>query len=288
VTLTSFALIVLAALMHATWNLAAKKAQGGQIFVALCSLFSISIYALPIAFVVARYGLPRGNSAWLAIAASGAIHLAYFSILQKGYREADLSVVYPVARGTGPLVSILAAVSLLGERPSLQAWAGALVVIVGVFLLAGGAALVRSRDTRARAGLYWGSLTGLSIAAYTVLDGYAVRWLAVSPLLLDYAGHLLRVGLSTPYLVWRRGELYAECRRTWRYALVIATIGPLGYLLVLLAMQSTPISYVAPARELSMLVGAFFGAHLLDEGEVKRRLACAAVIAVGVLLIALG
>jgi drug/metabolite transporter (DMT)-like permease len=288
VSLTSLGLIVLAALLHATWNLAAKKAQGGQIFVALCSLLSIGVYALPIAFVVARYGLPQGTDAWLAIVASGALHLAYFSVLQKGYREADLSVVYPVARGTGPLISILTAVSLLGERPSLQAWAGALVVITGVFLLAGGASLLRSRDTRARAGLYWGSVTGLLIASYTVLDGYAVRTLFVSPLLLDYAGHLMRVGLSAPYLVWRRRELYDECRRTWRYALIIATIGPFGYLLVLLAMKSTPISYVAPARELSMLIGAFFGARLLAEGEVKRRLACAAIIAVGVLMIALG
>jgi drug/metabolite transporter (DMT)-like permease len=288
VSASSLGLIVLAAVMHATWNLSAKKAQGGQLFLVLCALCTLAIYALPMAFVVAQRGLPTGTSAWVAIFASGIIHLAYFSILQKGYREADLSVVYPVARGTGPLISILVAVSMLGERPSLQAWCGALVVITGVFLLAGGATLLRSRDARARAGLVWGSCTGLMIAGYTVVDGYAVRALLVAPLLIDYTGQIMRVGLSAPYLLGRSAELRQEWRRTWRHALVIATLGPLGYLLVLLAMQSTPISYVAPARELSMLVGAFFGAHLLAEGEVKRRLVCAGIIAAGVLLIALG
>jgi drug/metabolite transporter (DMT)-like permease len=141
---------------------------------------------------------------------------------------------------------------------------------------------------RARAGLLWGSCTGLMIAGYTVVDGYAVRALLVAPLLLDYAGQIVRVGLSLPQVLGQGAAPRQEWRRTWRHALVIATLGPLGYLFVLVAMQSTPISYVAPARELSMLVGAFFGAHLLAEGEVKRRLACAAVIAVGVLLIALG
>lgn len=285
---SSLALIAVAAVMHATWNLAAKKAQGGQLFLVLCALCTLVIYALPVAFVIAQHGLPTRGSAWVAIFVSGLIHLAYFSILQKGYREADLSVVYPVARGTGPLVSILLAVSLLKERPSPQAWCGALVVISGVFLLAGGAALLRSRDARARAGLFWGSCTGLLIAGYTVVDGYAVRALAVAPLLLDYGGQLMRVGLSAPHALGQRADLRREWRRTWRHALVIAVLGPLGYLLVLLAMQTTPISYVAPARELSMLVGAFFGAHLLAEGEVKRRLVCAGIIAVGVLLIALG
>jgi uncharacterized membrane protein len=282
------ALIVSAAVMHACWNLAAKKAQGGQLFLTLCSLCVLVLYALPVWLLIAEHGMPTAPSAWLAILASAVVHLVYFTVLQRGYREADLSVVYPVARGTGPLISIVMAIAVLGERPSVQACIGALVVIVGVFLLAGGAALVRSPDTRARAGVLWGSCTGMFIAGYTVIDGYAVRKLLVAPLVLDYLGHVLRFCLSGPHALLHGRALIAEWKRTWRYALVIATLGPLGYILVLTAMKYTPVSYVAPARELSMLVGAFFGARLLHEGEVKRRVLCAALIALGVLLIMLG
>lgn len=274
--------------MHATWNLAAKKAHGGQAFLGLCSLCMVIVYALPTGYVLHEHGLPDEGKAWLALLASAVIHLAYFSILQKGYREADLSVVYPVARGTGPLISIALAVTFLGERPSSQALFGALVVVIGVFLLAGGANLMRSRDARARAGLVWGSYTGFSIALYTVVDGYSVRMLALSPLLIDFFGHVLRIVWTAPQALSQPAAFMAEAKRTLRYALVVGTIGPLSYLLVLSAMKESPVSYVAPARELSLLVGAFFGAQLLDEGELKRRLVCAGVIALGVLLIALG
>lgn len=281
-------LVAVAAITHATWNLAAKKAQGAGVFLALCSLGSLLLYALPVSWLVMEHGVPRDERAWACIAASALVHFVYFNVLQKGYREADLSVVYPVARGVGPLFSVALAVVVLGERPSRLALLGALVVVSGVFLLAGGAQLLRSRDARARAGVYWGSCTGLFIATYTVIDGYAVRALAVAPLLLDYVSHALRVALALPMIVRDRAGLRSEVKRTFRYALVVAGLGPLGYILVLIAMRYSPISYVAPARELSMLVGAFFGAQLLREGEVFRRLACAAWIALGVLLIALG
>ncbi|MFM2400014.1 MAG: hypothetical protein RL341_2171, partial [Pseudomonadota bacterium] len=147
-SLTALALVVAAAFMHATWNLAAKKAQGGQLFLTLCSLSTLVIYALPTAWLVARDGLPGSTAAWLAMGASGVLHLVYFTVLQKGYRESDLSVVYPVARGTGPLITIAVAIAVLGERPSTQALVGAAVVVAGVFLLAGGAKLLTTHDPR--------------------------------------------------------------------------------------------------------------------------------------------
>ena len=284
----SLLLVGVAAVMHATWNFATKKAQGGQVFLALCSACALLAFAGPVAWIVAERGPPPTLAAWACMALSALIHFAYFGVLNRGYRESDLSVVYPVARGTGPLLSVALAAMLLGERPSPLALAGGLVVVCGVFLLAGGARLIGTRDARARAGLYWGACTGLFIASYTVVDGYAVRVLAVSPLFVDYATHVLRVSLALPALLGDPAAARAELARTWRYVLVVGLLAPLGYILVLIAVRTTPISYVAPARELSMLVGAFFGARLLGEGEVRRRLACAAVIAAGVLMIALG
>jgi drug/metabolite transporter (DMT)-like permease len=281
-------LVGIAAVTHATWNFATKKAAGGRTFLALCSLCSLLVYAGPLVFVLRQGGVPRDTRAWMFMLASALIHLVYFNVLNRGYREADLSVVYPVARGTGPLLSVAVAVLLLGERPSALSLAGALTVVTGVFLLAGGARLLGARDARARLGLYWGSLTGVFIAGYTVVDGYAVRNLALAPLLVDYATHVLRVSLALPGWLRDRAAPRAELARTWRHVLVVGVLAPFGYILVLLAMRETPISSVAPARELSMLVGAFFGAQLLGEGEVRRRLLCAGVIGLGVLMIAFG
>ncbi len=284
----AIALVLAAAIMHASWNLAAKKAQGGQLFLLLCSLASLIIYAVPVAWLLIKEGLPQQPVAWVLMIVSGALHLVYFTLLQKGYREADLSVVYPIARGTGPLLTILVAVLLLKEQPSLQALIGAAVVVVGVFLLAGGHKLISNPNSRAQAGLFWGICTGFMIASYTVVDGYTVRYLGVAPLLLDYVSHLMRCLLSGPYALKHLSELGTECKRTWRYVLIIAVLGPLGYICVLTAMRYAPISYVAPARELSMLIGAFFGAKLLKEGNLWQRVICAALIACGVGMITFG
>ena len=286
--LSALALVLTAAVMHALWNLAAKKAQGGAHFMLLNALVSTIIYT-PVVFLLLRRGdLPTTLLPWFTMTASGFIHIAYYLVLQKGYREADLSVVYPVARGSGPLLSVTIAVLLLGERPSLQALLGALLVVVGVLYLAGGPQLFRSHDPRKRAGLVWGALTGLLIATYTLVDGYSIRALGVAPLLLDYISNWVRVLAFGPGALFQREALAAEWRRTWRYAVTIGVLAPLGYILVLTALQSAPISAVAPTRELSMLVAAFLGARMLGEGEVLRRVLCAVVIGAGVALIALG
>ncbi len=280
-------LVLAAALMHATWNLAAKRSGGGGLFLLLCSLVSVVLLAVPVAIVVARDGLPRDPLAWAVITGTSVLHFVYSSSLQRAYRVAELSVVYPVARGTGPMLSLLLATTLLGERPGPQALVGGLTIVLGVFWLAGGGRLLREHDARTRLGLRWGLGIGALIASYTIVDAYAVRTLAVAPLVLEYGSNLLRIGLFGTRTWSSRGELWAEWRRTWRYVLVVAVLGPLGYVLVLSALHYAPVSYVAPARELSMLVGAFFGARLLDEGETGRRVLGAAIIAVGVMLIAL-
>ena len=287
-SLLSIVLVGIAAVTHAIWNLATKQARGSAAFLALCSVFTLVLYAAPTAWMLHVHGLPQGRAVWACIVASALIHFVYFNVLNHGYRVADLSIVYPVARGTGPLLSVGVAVSVLGERPSRLALLGAVVVVAGVFSLAGGARLLHAADRRARAGLYWGGCTGLVIASYTVVDGYAVRMLGLTPLLLDYGTHVVRVTLTLPKLLRDRAATRAELQRTWRYVLIVGALSPLAYILVLIAMQYSPISYVAPARELSMLVGAFFGARLLGEGDVRSRIVFAAVIAVGVMLIAVG
>jgi drug/metabolite transporter (DMT)-like permease len=281
-TTTAFVLVILAALIHASWNIVAKKASGGALFVMLGVLVVSVVYAP----IVAVYGyLHPPNLGWTEIGVlvvSAAIHLAYSLILQRGYQKHDLTVVYPVARGTGPLLSSVFAVLILREPVTLYSGLGIVCIVVGIFVLAGGHRIWRTRTPEQMGGVIYGALTGLTIAAYTLVDGYGVKYLLIAPLVLDYASNVLR-GLFMAPMAWRnRIALVAEWRKNGRHALYIGIIAPLAYILVLYAMQTAPISSVAPMRELSMLFAAFLGAKLLGEGHRGERIFGAVLMALGV------
>jgi len=168
---------------------------------------------------------------------------------------------------------------------------GVLAVCGGVFLIAGGPRLLRpSGDAQAHAkalaGVRWGALTGLLIAAYTVIDGYAVKVLLIGPVLVDYVGNVLRVPILVPVALRDPAGFLAAARAQWPHALVVAVLGPLAYVLVLYAVQAAPLSHVAPAREVSMLFAALLGGRLLGEGDRALRIAGAACIAAGVIALA--
>jgi drug/metabolite transporter (DMT)-like permease len=290
----ALALVLTAALLHALWNIAAKRAGGDHRFVLMGALLHAAIWA-PVGVVVGWQVVPRwGALEWALVLASGLVHLAYFNALLKGYRESDLTVVYPVARGTGPLVTAAAAVLLLGEVLAPLALAGVLTVAFGVFLIAGGPRLVlraRAHDpaqrARVRAGLLWGGATGLLIAGYTVIDGYAVKVVLMSPILVDYFSNLVRIPFMLPGALRDRAGFATAWRAQWKHALVLAVCAPLAYVLVLYAMTMAPLAHVAPAREVSMLFAALIGARLLGEGDRAARLAGAGCIAAGVAALAL-
>jgi drug/metabolite transporter (DMT)-like permease len=300
--LTALALVLLAALLHATWNIAAKRAGGDHRFAFITVLFTVALW-LPAGLWFGVDELPRWTlQQWGIVAVSALLHVVYFLCLLKGYRVADLTVVYPVARGSGPLLTAAAAVLLLGESLSGLGLAGVLAVAFGVFCIAGGPALAlawrgaqgqpdgaaHERHARVLRGLRWGALTGALIASYTVVDAYAVKWLLIGPVLFDFMCNLLRIPIMLP-LVWaERAQLPGIARQHWRPALVVASLGPLGYILVLYAVQMAPLSHVAPAREASMLFAALIGGRLLGEGDRRWRIAGAAFIALGVVGLALG
>ena len=234
-----------------------------------------------------------GAREWAIVALSGVLHVLYYVVLLRGYRKADLTVVYPLARGTGPLLTALVAVTLLGERLSLVAALGIGAVVGGVFLIAGGPGLLRATqdaqaDRRVKKGMLYGVLTGVFIASYTVVDGYAVKAMLLSPILVDYMGNFVRVLVLAPVALRDRIELKSLWATQWRFALLVAVVSPIAYVLVLFAMQTAPLSHVAPAREVSMLFAALLGGHLLGEGDRAARLAGALLIALGVVALGLG
>ena len=281
-TALAFALVVLAALIHASWNIAAKKASGGALFVALNVWVSTIVYAPVFALYVYFFPLQLGWRELLLLAGSGAIHLAYSLALQRGYQKYDLTVVYPVARGTGPLLSSMLAIVLLGEAVTLFSALGIVCIVAGIFVLAGGHRPLKNPSAAALGGVAYGALTGAFIAAYTLLDGYGVKYLLIAPLVLDYVCNVMRALFLAPTTWWRRDELAVEWRKNRRYCLYVGILGPVAYVLVLTAMQTAPISSVAPLRELSMVFAAFLGAKLLGEGHRGERMVGAALMALGV------
>ncbi len=289
----AFALIVLAGLIHAGWNIVAKKAVGDARFAFFTAVIMMALWA-PLGWWLGRDVVPTwGATEWSFVAASGVLHVFYYVILLRGYRKADLTVVYPMARGSGPLLSSLVAIVFLGEHISALGVTGIAGVVGGVFLIAGGPGLLRAaRDPAARQrvhkGMAYGVLTGAFIAAYTVVDGYAVKWLLMSPILVDYMGNFVRVALLAPAVLHDRTTALQLWRKQWRYALLVAAVSPIAYVLVLYAMQEAPLSHVAPAREVSMLFAALIGGHLLGEGERRSRVWGALCIAGGVAALALG
>ena len=295
--LSALALVLLAAVLHASWNIVAKRAGGDQRFTLITSLFT-SVLWLPAGLWFGWHEVPRwGFVEWGVVAASALVHLLYFNSLLTGYRVADLTVVYPLARGSGPLLTAAAAVLLLGESLSLLGAAGVLAVCGGVFVIAGGPVLWRHTHDpaqqaltldRTRAGVRWGLLTGALIAGYSVIDGYAIKVLAMGPVIFDYLCNVLRVPLQLPTLLRNRPALREALRTQWKHALVVSTLGPLAYILVLYALTLAPLSRVAPAREISMLVAALLGGRLLGESDRGLRLLGAACMAGGVMALAWG
>jgi drug/metabolite transporter (DMT)-like permease len=289
----ALALVVAAALLHAVWNIVAKRSGGDHRFSLIGSLQLVVLWA-PVGLWFGWDAVPLWTwREWGCVAASAVVHLAYFSTLLRGYRAADLTVVYPVARGTGPLLSAGGAVLLLGEHLGVLGTAGVAGIAAGVFLIAGGPGLwAKAHDpaqrTRVRLGLAYGAATGALIAGYTLVDGYAVKVLLVSPILVDYVGNVLRLPFLLP-IAWRDPAGLREAWRTqWKHALAVAVLGPVAYVMVLYAVTMAPLSHVAPAREVSMLFAALIGGRLLGETDRGLRLAGAACIALGVVALALG
>jgi drug/metabolite transporter (DMT)-like permease len=284
-TAFALALILASAVAHATWNLFAKRARGGAPFLWLAFTLSIPLYA-PIAIaVLVITGAQIGAIGLLWMFVNAALNVAYGIFLLRGYRAGDLSVVYPLARGTGPVLALVGAFLLVGERPTALAIAGALAIVAGVFALTGD-----PRKLRRGAGVAvaYALLTGVTIAAYTLWDKRAVSVLLIPPIVYEWGANVFRAIILTPQALPRWAEVRAEWAANRTAALAVASLSPLAYMLVLTALAISPVSYVAPAREIGILFGVLMGARSLAEADIGRRSIAAVLMVGGVIALALG
>jgi drug/metabolite transporter (DMT)-like permease len=282
----AFALVLTSAVMHATWNLLAKRTGGGMAVVWLFSTVAALLY-LPLAVVIFIVQKPViGTPQLVYIGGSVVLHIAYYFLLQRGYSTGDLSLVYPLARGTGPMLSIVGAVILLGERPSSAVLVGAVFVSVGVLILTGNPMALRQKG--AAPAVVYGLLTGLSIAAYTLWDKEAVSTWAIPALIFTWAGNASQMILLAPNAYRYREAVREAWQNHRREVLAIGVLDSLSYILFLIALAVGTVSNLAPVRQTSILIGAFLGVRVLSEDASRRRLVAAAVMLAGLAALAFG
>jgi drug/metabolite transporter (DMT)-like permease len=281
------ALVVLAAFIHASWNLLSKRAAAaGPTFVFAYNLVACIAYAPWVIWLMARGALTWSLPIAGCILLSALVHLAYSLCLQRGYQVADLSVVYPVARGTGPTLSSLGAFLLLGEAPSFRGILGLAAVVIGIGLISTQGNLAAFRRPDGQAGVRWGAATGLLISIYTVVDAYGVKRLGIHPVVLDWLSNLLRFILLAPVVLRDLDRARALMQGRWLLAIGVGLLSPLSYILVLAALDmGAPLSVVAPTRKMSMMIGALFGMLVLRETVGVWRLAGCLVLVAGVVLL---
>jgi drug/metabolite transporter (DMT)-like permease len=277
-------LVVCAAILHAIWNALAKRADNQFVFL-WCSVSLATALLLPLGLL--RLPAERAPASGLPfVAASVAIHALYFWALGRAYRHGDFSRVYPMARGLGVALVPLVALPLFGERLSWLGSLGVGLVVLGIAALGAMPAATTASVARASgAGTAWALVTGLTIAAYSLVDKAGVARLHPMPY-IALMGASLSVVLA-PVVLADRPALGREWRRHWRTILVASAMNLTSYLLVLFAFRLSKVGYVVAARELSILFSAFIGSLWLGEGRLAPRLAGASVVLAGVVCVAL-
>lgn len=283
-SLLGFSLVLAAAFCHATWNFFVKRINGGPELIWLFSLISVIIYLPLAAWIILTQKSDFSFWPMVFIVGSATLHLGYFLLLQTGYRKGELSLVYPIARATGPLLSTTFAVLFLNETVTAQMAVGAGIIIFGVLMLTGG---IKPGAKHISASLLFGLGAGTLIGSYTAWDAYAVSVLLVPPLLLDYVSSVGRVAILAPLAMRKRDLISRHWNNHKLGVIAIAVFNPLAYILVLYALTFTPVAYVAPTREISVLLTVLAGSLLLGEGRLAQRIGWAAVILIGMMTLVL-
>lgn len=280
------ALVAAAAVAHAIWNLTIKRARtSGTRFLWLTFVVAVIVFA-PLGIV----SLTTAGSALplllLLAVGSGILQLGYFLLLQRGYRLGDVSIVYPLARGTGPLLSVVFGIVLFGERPGVLALIGAGVLITGVVVIGLGGG--RARFGGNRVGILYGLLVGIVIATYTLWDANAVSRLHLPTLGYFWVSVIVQLAAFAPFALSQPGRTADIVRSHWPAVITVGILSPLAYVLILFAFTLAPISLVAPAREVSVVLVALGGWLLFREPNPAQRIVGAVIVLGGVALLAIG
>jgi len=276
-SLDVFAIIMLGAALHSTWNAVVKG--GTDKLMTTCMIASVaSLIALA---VVPFLALPAKES-WPFIGASVILQVVYFVLVASTYRIADMSQTYPIMRGTAPLLVAVVSVLVLAEPLSASAWLGIAVISLGILSMAAGP------STGQRKGLILALINAGVIAGYTLIDGWGVRQSGAPAAYTLWIFLLTGLPLAAWALVTRRVEFCRYVLRNRRLGLVGGAGTLASYGLALWAMTQAPIATVSALRETSILFGVVISAWVLKEHLTRVRIVAACIIAAGAMVLRLG
>lgn len=285
---TAVLLVLGAATAHAAWNVIAHGASRSGVAFLWCGSVVSTVIWLPVVPLVGVGGGDDLAGFALGVGVSALLHVSYMLVLQRGYAVGNLSTVYATARGSGPLLTVIVAILVLGERPSPIALAGIGAIIAGVIGI--GSVDRRSLPASDRRvidpSVVFGLLTGVAIAAYTLWDAQALRTWDISPVAFMVGCTALEIPLFALLLGRQRRAVGPLIRAQWARLLAFGVLSPLSYILVLAALTLAPVALVAPMREVSVVIVSLFGAFVLREGRPGQRVSASVVVVAGVVLLA--
>ena len=287
---TAFALIIAAAFLHATWNLFAKVSKDTIALMWWATLIGTLGYGL---VLITGPGIYLDSRSWLPFCLSAAAETGYFVTLVRGYSQGDLSLVYPISRGSAPVIAVLLSAALLGERLPWFGHLGIGLMVVGVYICSLPVDILRNKLSPStlfapfrNVAAGWSLASAIFIAIYSLSDKVAV--IATPPVIYNWWVFLGNTFLWMP-IVWRRSPFrgnFDELRNNWRRVLVTSVMMVSAYAAVLVALSLTSASYVVAGRGLSVVIGAMFGTLMLKEGFGSFRILGAVLMVTGLALMA--
>lgn len=284
----ALSIVLASAFLHAGWNYLLKKSERKIVFIWWFLLVATVLFLPLFLYYYPQAAIPPAG--WLCIAATGIMHGFYFWFIGGAYQRGDLSLVYPLARGSGPLLIPILAVPLLGEEISPLGLTGIILIVAGIYCIHlrsfnGDAFLEPFRALRGGASR-WALFTGVTIAFYSLVDKIGVG-LVYPPVYIYLLLVISWLVLSPLVLIRERGRLLSEWRNRRGSIIVVGFLSGFTYLLILFALQLSKVSYVAAVREVSIVLSSYYGIVLLKEKHGAQKLLGALLIALGVIAIGL-
>jgi drug/metabolite transporter (DMT)-like permease len=271
-------LILSAAVMHAVWNAFVK--MDGDRLMTMAVVISTTGLLAPMLLLI---GPPPALESWPYILLSVLLNNAYFLFLIEAYRFGDLSQVYPIARGSAPLLVAVGAALFANEQLSVVELAGVFIISAGTISLIWRSGLRVDAEKRS---IIFALLTGLMIASYTIIDGIGVRLSGNPAAYIGWLFILSPLPIASIAIIRRRGEALVYIRNNWKLAVLAGGLNLGSYGLSIWALSLAAMAHVSAMRETSVIIAALIGTQLLGESFGKRRILAAMVVATGVILIA--
>ena len=269
-------LALVAAVLHASWNISVK--QSGDKRIALWGQFAIGGALSGVVILTWTMVSGAPSIAWGWATVSGAMHVPYILLLSRAYDRGDFSMSYPIVRGGGALAAALGGVLILHDTISFVSAFGIMLVVVGLLVLA----------TSGSWHVVGAALSVAStIAVYSVVDGHGTRQ-------SNAIGYALALNVCAGAItsLWvgstRRNEMIPAIRNNWKRFGFAGIASTAAYTLIMIAYQHAPVGYVAALRESSVVIAAFAGWKMLDEGDHRRRITSASIVLLGLAVLIAG